>query len=590
MKNILFFLIVLFAGVIGFGQVFSENFDDISELESRGWVMTNLSQPLGQTNWFQGNPAEFPAHNGASNSYIAANYNNTSGAGTICNWLITPTVYVRDGDKLSFWTRTANNSIFNDRLEIRMSQGTMTIPSSVSNVGSFTNIMTIINDDYNLNYPLFWDQYILTVSGVGNTLVPVNFAFRYYVTNAGPSGANGNYIGIDEVTVTNYGIYTISTFSTPEIGGTTSGGGTYYQGNTATVNAIANEGFSFINWQENGTVVSMSQNYSFTVNGDRNLVAKFKRTNTGDTYTVTTKSTPTAGGITTGDGTYAFGALVSVKATPNDGYSFVNWTINNIEVSTTKTYKFNIVTNTKLTSNYVKKEFEVITKSIPTVGGTTSGDGMYLYKTKATVKAIPNTGYTFVNWTDTDGNILSVNKTYKFNVLKKTKVFANFAPKNYLLTTVSNPTIGGTTTGDGIYPYNSKVSVSASPNEGYSFVNWTLNGVEVSSKNNFKYKIIGKAKLVANFALTNSQREYKKEIQPDIFSYYPNPVKDILYIKTNHNIQNLKVFNLSGQEIMNLDTKSINNRIDVRFLPKGIYLFSTTFENGEIKTFKIIRN
>ena len=41
--------------------------------------MINHSEPLGLTDWFQGNDAVFPAHSGASTSYIGANFNNTSG-------------------------------------------------------------------------------------------------------------------------------------------------------------------------------------------------------------------------------------------------------------------------------------------------------------------------------------------------------------------------------------------------------------------------------------------------------------------------------------------------------------------------------
>ena len=34
----------------------------------------------GSTNWFQGNNTVFPAQSGAPNSYIGANFNNTTGA------------------------------------------------------------------------------------------------------------------------------------------------------------------------------------------------------------------------------------------------------------------------------------------------------------------------------------------------------------------------------------------------------------------------------------------------------------------------------------------------------------------------------
>ncbi|WP_394337035.1 InlB B-repeat-containing protein [Confluentibacter flavum] len=41
-------------------------------------------------------------------------------------------------------------------------------------------------------------------------------------------------------------------------------------------------------------------------------------------YTVITSSNPLTGGITTGDGTYASGASVTITATANTDYTFVN--------------------------------------------------------------------------------------------------------------------------------------------------------------------------------------------------------------------------------------------------------------------------
>jgi len=63
--------------------ILNEGFDDISNLP--GWVLINHSQPLGASNWFQGNNSVFPAFDGLPNAYIAANFNNTSGVGTISN-------------------------------------------------------------------------------------------------------------------------------------------------------------------------------------------------------------------------------------------------------------------------------------------------------------------------------------------------------------------------------------------------------------------------------------------------------------------------------------------------------------------------
>ncbi|MDR1209924.1 MAG: S-layer homology domain-containing protein [Clostridiales bacterium] len=61
-------------------------------------------------------------------------------------------------------------------------------------------------------------------------------------------------------------------------GGSVSGGGTLVSGTTAAVRASANTGYTFAGWYENGSLVSSSATYSFAVNADRSLQARFTQT------------------------------------------------------------------------------------------------------------------------------------------------------------------------------------------------------------------------------------------------------------------------------------------------------------------------
>ena len=167
-----------------------------------GWTLTNQSVPVGSTGWFQGNATVFPAQAGATTAYIGANFNNTTGANTISNWLITPQVMAQDGDVLKFWTRTVTGAAFSDRLQVRSSLGaTFTAPSGPTGLGSFTTLHLDINPTLVAGptggYPDVWTEFTITVAGVSATPVAMNFAFRYFVTNGGPAGDNSNYIGID---------------------------------------------------------------------------------------------------------------------------------------------------------------------------------------------------------------------------------------------------------------------------------------------------------------------------------------------------------------------------------------------------------
>jgi Putative Ig domain len=207
-------------------QSFTENFDDISQLAGAGWVMTNASVAVGLTNWFQGSSVSvggpFDAFNGAANAYIGANYNNATGSNaTISNWLMAPNRTLRNGDVLTFFTRTVTNQTNADRLEVRLSSnGASTTVGTGVGTGDFTTLLLIINPTLALNvYPSSWTQYTITLSGLP---APTSgrLAFRYYVTDGGALGANSDYIGIDNVVYSPYVCPSITIAPTTLSGGT----------------------------------------------------------------------------------------------------------------------------------------------------------------------------------------------------------------------------------------------------------------------------------------------------------------------------------------------------------------------------------
>lgn len=69
--------------------------------------------------------------------------------------------------------------------------------------------------------------------------------------------------------------YNINLSADPANGGTVSGGGSKEEGSSCTVVATPAEGMMFNGWFENGTLVSNTASYKFTVERARTLVAKF---------------------------------------------------------------------------------------------------------------------------------------------------------------------------------------------------------------------------------------------------------------------------------------------------------------------------
>ncbi|MCU0316107.1 MAG: PEP-CTERM sorting domain-containing protein [Fimbriimonadaceae bacterium] len=192
-----------------FAQSFVQGFDTVggtttngqtggSGLEASGWFFANLSSPRGLRDWGQGNDVVFNSHQGAPNSYIVANFENTGSTGTISNWMFAPTRTLNNGDTFSFAART--NGDFNDRLQVRLStSGSSTnVGTTATSTGDFSTLLLDINPTYNLSFPTTWTEYNLTVSGLSGP-TSGRFAFRYFVEDAGFSGANSDYMGIDTV-------------------------------------------------------------------------------------------------------------------------------------------------------------------------------------------------------------------------------------------------------------------------------------------------------------------------------------------------------------------------------------------------------
>jgi hypothetical protein len=191
-------------------QAFTEGFDTLANLASTGWEMFNLSNPAPVSyNWEHGYPANtnttnrFTAYAGVdTNSYISSSFNAVVTQGTISHWLLTPHATLSNGDTLSFWTRTTSvgTSIYPDRMQVRFSRVSgNNVGTSENDIGDFNDLMVDINEFLTtVDYPLVWTQYALPVTGLTGS-VTGRFAFRYYVTDGGVSGANSFLVAIDEV-------------------------------------------------------------------------------------------------------------------------------------------------------------------------------------------------------------------------------------------------------------------------------------------------------------------------------------------------------------------------------------------------------
>ncbi len=217
--------------------------------------------------------------------------------------------------------------------------------------------------------------------------------------------------------------------------------------------------------------------------------------------TITLSSNPAAGGTTSGGGTFNPGTSITVTATPNIGFTFVNWKEGANIVSTNANYQFTVNANRILVANFIAIQYLVTLSSNPALGGTTSGGGTFDSGSSVTVNAVPNLGYTFTNWTE-NGTSVSTNASYTFIIDGNKTLVAHFSIIQFTVLLSSIPAAGGTTSGEGSFNPGSSVTVTATPNIGYSFTNWTKNGVIASTNASYTFTINANTTLVANFAST----------------------------------------------------------------------------------------
>ncbi|WP_418509689.1 FG-GAP-like repeat-containing protein [Corallibacter sp.] len=85
-----------------------------------------------------------------------------------------------------------------------------------------------------------------------------------------------------------------------------------------------------------------------------------------------------------------------------------------------------------------------------------------------------------------------------------------------------------------------------------------------------------------NLNTLNTNNHYFNEL-----SIYPNPVKDVLNIKTSSQEYSYHLFNIQGQEVLKANNQT-SKTIDVSKLPSGIYILKLT-DGDKSQSFKVIK-
>ncbi len=309
-------------------------------------------------------------------------------------------------------------------------------------------------------------------------------------------------------------------------------------------------------------------------------------------YNVNLLSNPQEGGTLTGMGDYEPGEEVTITATPNTGYNFINWTDqeDNI-ISDQPEFSFDMPEeNILYTANFELQQFSLSLSPQPTEGGTISADPpgeFYTYQQQITLTSTPAEGYRFQNWR-LDGVTLSTDSEFVYTMpAENVNITAHFILEDipvYNLTLLVNPENAGTATGSGDFEEGETVTVNASPAEGYRFINWTDESEnEVSTSEIYQFTIPAKdLTLTANFEeSTNIEQTTLKSVK-----VYPVPAKEFLTISADKTINQVDILNMNGQIVFSDVNLKPNSNIPLKNIKNGTYLVNIFIEN-QVVTKKI---
>jgi hypothetical protein len=328
--------------------------------------------------------------------------------------------------------------------------------------------------------------------------------------------------------------YTITAMANPTEGGTISGTGIYVENETCTLTATPYPGYGFVNWTEDGMVVSTDATYNFTVTSNRYLVANF-----GLRRNIFATANPEAGGEIASSGgiTEQIGELTVHDGTttsnqvPFYGLWVDDFTRNEMiypaaelrfmnggDINSLTFYKNETNTNSWGTASFQIYLKEVSNTTLNEYTGMTEATVVY----EGSVDAEGGERQVTINFTTpyhyNGGNLLvgvyqtiagSWSSAYWYgeevagasasgsSVLSA--AYAYFNQCNFLPKTTFSFT-GGVGISITYYIEGSSCTFTATPNEGYRFVNWKKdNGLTLSNNAAYSFTVTEDIDLVATF-------------------------------------------------------------------------------------------
>jgi formylglycine-generating enzyme required for sulfatase activity len=209
--------------------------------------------------------------------------------------------------------------------------------------------------------------------------------------------------------------YSVQSASLPVHGGTVNGAGSFVFDSDVTLEAVVAPNYSFTGWS--GGASGTDNPLSLRILSDVLVTANFVLTQDG--YLLQASSQDHRKGMVAGGGAYPVGSNVTLEAVPADGYSFVQWSGD--EIGSANPLPVTVDGERSIRALFAPETFSV---SITSEGsGSVAGGGVFLMGEEIALTASSPGQSRFVGWS---GDIDSTELTLKINVEKSLVLKAAF--------------------------------------------------------------------------------------------------------------------------------------------------------------------
>ncbi|OAV68319.1 hypothetical protein Barb4_02109 [Bacteroidales bacterium Barb4] len=109
----------------------------------------------------------------------------------------------------------------------------------------------------------------------------------------------------------------------------------------------------------------------------------------------------------------------------------------------------------------------------PGTGSVTGGGTMFRYREQAILTAVPAGGFSFLKWTNEEGELISYNVSHTLVLTKDTAITAVFRREDCYVTLTAGENGSIPAELNDFYPYETEIRTQATPDPGYRFWQWT---------------------------------------------------------------------------------------------------------------------